>query len=64
MTFATRLATDARTLVALLRGDLTAADALTRGSAELEGDRPTLDRFVEMFAYPAVDPELLPTPAN
>jgi DNA-binding HxlR family transcriptional regulator len=56
------LTTDARTLVALLRGDLTAAAALTRGSAELEGDRHALERFVDMFAYPAGDPELAPSP--
>jgi DNA-binding HxlR family transcriptional regulator len=45
------LTTDARTLVALLRGDIPAA-ALADERAQLDGDRKALDRFLDAFAYP------------
>jgi DNA-binding HxlR family transcriptional regulator len=47
------LTTDARTFVALLLYDVTAADALAQGSADLEGELTALERFLDAFAYPS-----------
>jgi DNA-binding HxlR family transcriptional regulator len=43
------LTTDARTLVALRRREVTADDALAAGILQLDGDRDALDRFIEAF---------------
>jgi alkyl sulfatase BDS1-like metallo-beta-lactamase superfamily hydrolase len=48
---AIKLRTDAGTFVALLTGELTASDALSRDRAALEGERRTLTRFIEAFAF-------------
>jgi DNA-binding HxlR family transcriptional regulator len=45
------LSTATRDLVRLLRAEVSAAAALARGSARLEGDRRALDRFIAAFAY-------------
>ena len=45
--------TDARTLVALGRGETTLERALSGGSAQLEGDRAAFARFAAAFAGPA-----------
>jgi DNA-binding HxlR family transcriptional regulator len=45
------LATDPRTLAALLIRETSADDALADERARLDGDRAALDRFVEAFAY-------------
>jgi DNA-binding HxlR family transcriptional regulator len=44
------LTTDARTLVALGRGETTPDAALAAGSVQLEGDRAAFDRFTDAFA--------------
>jgi DNA-binding HxlR family transcriptional regulator len=53
--------TDARTLVALGRGETTLAEALAAGAAQLEGDRAAFERFAAAFGpgpqSPAGDPE-------
>jgi alkyl sulfatase BDS1-like metallo-beta-lactamase superfamily hydrolase len=46
-----RLHTDAGTFVALLTGELTASDALAGDRAALEGERKTLARFIQAFAF-------------
>lgn len=50
------LTTDARTFVALRRREAAPDDALADGSAQLEGDRAALDRFIDAFAYTATGP--------
>jgi hypothetical protein len=45
------LRTDTLTFDALLRGELTAAAALSGGRAVLEGDRKVLNRFLEAFSF-------------
>lgn len=45
------LRTDTLTFDALLRGQLTAAAALSGGRAVLEGDRKVLNRFLEAFSF-------------
>ena len=52
---AIRLRTDAGTLADLLDGELAPRDALDSGRAELEGERRALARFVEAFAFPAIE---------
>jgi DNA-binding HxlR family transcriptional regulator len=47
------LRTNSDTLVALLTGRLAPADALDRGRAVIQGERRTLRRFVEAFAFGA-----------
>jgi DNA-binding HxlR family transcriptional regulator/putative sterol carrier protein len=47
------LGTDADTFVALMTGQVRAADALANGSATLEGERSELERFIDAFGYPA-----------
>ena len=49
------LRTDALTFDALLRGQLTAADALSEGRAVLEGERKALNRFLEAFSFKTSD---------
>jgi DNA-binding HxlR family transcriptional regulator/putative sterol carrier protein len=49
-----RLRIDAGTLADLLTGELSPAQALGSGRAELDGERRELARFVEAFAFPAV----------
>ena len=49
------LRTDALTFDALLRGQLTAADALSDGRAVLEGERKVLNRFLEAFSFKTPD---------
>jgi DNA-binding HxlR family transcriptional regulator len=49
---AMRLSTDARTLVEMLRGEVSAAEAIGAGRAQLEGARATLARFIDAFSYP------------
>ena len=46
------LTTDARTLVALGRGETTLDDALASGSASLEGSRAAFNRFAKAFGQP------------
>ncbi len=41
--------TDARTLVALVRGETTAGDAVANGAVEVEGDSTALERFSAAF---------------
>jgi DNA-binding HxlR family transcriptional regulator len=48
---ALRLRIDSQTLVRLLTGEVAPADALNGGRAEIDGERRTLRRFVEAFAY-------------
>jgi alkyl sulfatase BDS1-like metallo-beta-lactamase superfamily hydrolase len=55
------LRTSAGTLVALLRGERTAEDALADQASAVEGERGALDRFLAAFAYPA---ELVEEPAT
>jgi DNA-binding HxlR family transcriptional regulator len=43
--------TDARTLVALLRGEATPADAARAGLVEVDGDAGALERFVAAFRH-------------
>jgi len=50
------LTTDAGTLIAMLRGDAAAADALADGRVELDGDAAELDRFIDAVAYPPQAP--------
>jgi putative sterol carrier protein len=45
------LATDLRTLVALVSGEVSHADALRTGRASVEGDSKQLQRFIELFAW-------------
>ena len=45
--------TDARTLVAVLRGEATAATALADGRVGVEGDVAALERFAAAFSRPA-----------
>jgi hypothetical protein len=44
------LTTDARTFVALRRGETSADDELVAGKLQLEGERAALDRFTGAFA--------------
>ncbi len=46
------LATASGTLVAMLRRDVPPSDALADGRAQLDGDAPVLERFIDAFAYP------------
>jgi DNA-binding HxlR family transcriptional regulator/putative sterol carrier protein len=46
---AATLKTDARTLVALVRGETTATAAESEGTLEVEGDRAALGRFAALF---------------
>jgi hypothetical protein len=48
---AMRLRTDAGTFVALLTGELAPAVALADDRAALEGERETLERFIEAFGF-------------
>ncbi|HEX6652297.1 MAG TPA: winged helix-turn-helix transcriptional regulator [Thermoleophilaceae bacterium] len=50
---AMRLTTDGRTLVGLLMGQVSGADALASGAATLEGRRGALERFLKVFGYPS-----------
>jgi DNA-binding HxlR family transcriptional regulator len=52
------LGTDADTLVALLTGRRSAADAVARGRASLDGERAVLGRFIDAFAYPPAEPAI------
>lgn len=52
---AVSLRTDALTFDALLRGELTAADALSEGRAVLDGERKALNRFLEAFSFRSSD---------
>jgi DNA-binding HxlR family transcriptional regulator len=51
------LTTDARTFVALRRGETSVDDELTAGKLQLEGDRAALDRFMGAFARIRLRPE-------
>lgn len=44
--------TDAATLAALVYGDRLLEEALRSGEVRLEGERPTMERFLELFPLP------------
>jgi DNA-binding HxlR family transcriptional regulator len=48
--------TDSDTFVALVTGQVRAADALANGSASLEGEPSELERFIDAFGYPSAQP--------
>jgi DNA-binding HxlR family transcriptional regulator len=55
------LTLDPGTLLALIHGEISVADAVASGALEIDGDRSVVERFVGLFPMP--EPAAVPVPA-